>query len=131
MAVAVAAGTAAAAGASALLRWVPFPEDLLGLEEMAQSPEISDAYFLSAKAAEMWSPETLGSRWEWWAAVMASVSVSPCSRPGAALQGDWEVITFIVPSSWPLGAVETLGPSRVGPHPLALCLWHCRHVTHG
>lgn len=67
--------------------WVPLLEDLLGLEEMAQSPEISDAHFLRAKAAERWSPETLGSRWGWWAAVKASVSVSPC-RSSLAGQGD-------------------------------------------
>lgn len=48
----------------------------------------------------------------------------------AALQSLRDVIAPFPPCSWPVAAAEMLGSSTVGPHLLAVSLWHPRHVEH-
>ena len=47
----------------------------------------------------------------------------------AALQSVGDVIAPFPPCSWPVAEAEMLS-STVGPHLLAVSLWHPRHVEH-
>lgn len=105
------------------------PKDLLGPRGMAHGS--SDAHFLRTNLAETFESQILESWWESGLQLWPSQFLSLLAGgPEAALQGNGKVITFIALKFLAFRYSWDTRPS-VGPHPLAVSLWHPRHVEHG